>query len=51
MPGGGTMTIRTANLTVDHLQSREPNLEAGRYVLPSVGDGDRHRIRRQRSHF
>jgi two-component system, cell cycle sensor histidine kinase and response regulator CckA len=39
MPQGGTLTVQTANVTLDRpLATQHVGLEAGRYVLLSVGD-------------
>lgn len=39
MPEGGTLTVRTANVTLDELSSEgHPDLKAGRYVLLAIED-------------
>ena len=38
MPGGGTLTIRTANLSLDEDGAREHDVKAGRYVLLAIAD-------------
>ncbi len=38
MPGGGTLTIHTANVTLEDTESSEQNLGAGRHVLLAIGD-------------
>ena len=38
MPGGGTLTIRTANLSLDDDGARERDVKTGRYVLLAIAD-------------
>ena len=38
MPSGGTLTISTANLSLDEADARQRNLEAGQYVRLEVRD-------------
>jgi two-component system, cell cycle sensor histidine kinase and response regulator CckA len=38
MPGGGTLTITTANRTIDAMCAQQTDLQAGRYVTVRVAD-------------